>query len=308
MGMSEFYGPTDEHAAVRTIGRALEVGVTFFDTADMYGPFANERLLGRTLAQRRDDAVVATKFGFVRDEDGRWLGINGRPEYVHAACEASLRRLGVDYIDLYYQHRVDRTVPIEVTVAAMAELVALGKVRYLGLSEVSAELLRRAHAVHPISAVQSEYSLWSREPEDDILPAARELGTGFVAYSPLGRGFLTGSIRSPSDVERDSRAYFPRFQRDNLKQNAVLLDRLTALARALGVTPAQLALGWLLHRGGDIVPIPGMRCPAHLEENVHAAELVLDDDTVARLDETFPRGAAAGARYPAPPVQSGTRD
>ena len=304
MGMSEFYGATTEREASGTIRRALELGVTFFDTADMYGPFANEELLGRALAGRRDHAVVATKFGFVRDEQGRWLGINGRADYVRVACEASLRRLGVDHIDLYYQHRLDRTVPIEETVGAMAELVARGHVRHIGLCEVPPDVLRRAHALHPITAVQCEYSLLSREPEADILPAARELGIGFVAYSPLARGLLTGDVRSPRAVEGDARAWFPRFQGANFEHNAALAARLVALARRKAVTPAQLALAWLLHRSDEIVPIPGTKRSSRLEENVGSVEIALDADDVARLDDAFPPGAAAGARYPAPPAQS----
>jgi aryl-alcohol dehydrogenase-like predicted oxidoreductase len=309
MGMSEFYGAADEGEAIATIRLALELGLTFFDTADMYGPFANEKLLGRALAgHRRDRAVVATKFGFVRDEQGRWLGIDGRPDYVRAACEASLRRLGLDHVDLYYQHRLDRTVPIEETVGAMAELVARGSVRHIGLCEVTPEILRRAHAVHPIAAAQCEYSLLSREPEADVLPLARALGIGFVAYAPLGRGFLTGHVRSPQAVERDARAWFPRFQGANFDHNAGLVRQLVAVARAKGVTPAQLALAWLLHGGEDIVPIPGTKRASRLEENVRALDIALDADDVARLDEAFPPGSAAGARYPVPPAQARQRD
>jgi aryl-alcohol dehydrogenase-like predicted oxidoreductase len=304
MGMSEFYGAADERDAIVTIRRALEIGVTFFDTADIYGPFTNEGLLGRALAGRRDDAIVATKFGFVRDVQGRWLGINGAADYVRTACEASLRRLGLDYLDLYYQHRVDRMVPIEETVGAMAALVASGHVRYIGLCEVTSELLRRANVLHPITAVQCEYSLLSREPEADVLHAARELGVGFVAYSPLGRGLLTGHVRSPPAEEGDARAYFPRFQRANLERNAALVERLVAFARGKGVTSAQLALAWLLHRGKDIVPIPGTTRSSHVEENVGALEIALDAEDVARLADAFPPGAAAGARYPAPPARS----
>jgi len=299
MGMSEFYGPTDEAEAIATIHRALALGVDFLDTADVYGPFANERLVGRALAGRRDQVVLATKFGNERREDGSWVGVNGRPEYVRSACEASLGRLGVDHVDLYYQHRVDKTVPIEETVGAMAALVAAGKVRYLGLSEASPATVRRAHAVHPITALQTEYSLWSRDPEKEILPALRELGIGFVAYSPLGRGFLAGRFREPDDLrdEGDFRHRHPRFQGDNLARNLELLARLEEIARDKGVTPAQLALAWVLHRGDDVVPIPGTKRRRYLEENVAAAEIALGDDELARLDEALPPGATAGARY-----------
>ena len=299
MGMSEFYGPADESEALATIHRALDLGVDFFDTADMYGPFTNERLLGRALAARRDEVVLATKFGNERREDGSWVGVNGRPEYVRAACEASLARLGVDHIDLYYQHRVDKTVPIEETVGAMATLVGEGKVRYLGLSEASPATIRRAHAVHPITALQTEYSLWSRDPEEAVLPAVRELGIGFVAYSPLGRGFLAGRFRSADDLgaQGDFRSHQPRFQDDNLSRNLELLGHLEEIARDNGVTPAQLALAWVLHRGADVVPIPGTRRRRYLEENVAAAEIQLSDEDLARLDEALPPGAAAGQRY-----------
>jgi aryl-alcohol dehydrogenase-like predicted oxidoreductase len=300
MGMSEFYGQTDDTESVATIHRALELGVTLIDTADMYGPFTNERLVGRAIAGRRDRVVLATKFGNQRREDGSWIGINGRPEYVHAACEASLQRLGVDHIDLYYQHRVDRNVPIEETVGAMAELVRAGKVRYLGLSEAAPETIRRAHAVHPISALQTEYSLWSREPEESILPTVRELGVGFVAYSPLGRGFLTGRFNSSEDVaadERDFRRNHPRFAAENFAHNRRLVEEVERLAAEKGVTAGQLALAWVLHRGDDIVPIPGTKRRAYLEQNVAAADLRLSDDDLRRLDEALPRGVTAGDRY-----------
>jgi len=299
MGMSEFYGPTDEAEAIATIHRALALGVDFLDTADMYGPFTNERLVGRALAGRRDQVVLATKFGNQRRDDGTWIGINGRPEYVQAACEASLARLGVDHIDLYYQHRVDKTVPIEETVGAMAALVGQGKVRYLGLSEASPATVRRAHTVHPITALQTEYSLWTRDPEREILPTVRELGIGFVAYSPMGRGFLAGRFRTPDDLhdEGDFRHRHPRFQGDNLTRNLELLARLEDVARDKGVTPAQLALAWVLHRGGDVVPIPGTKRRRYLEENVAAAALTLSADELARLDDALPPGATAGARY-----------
>jgi aryl-alcohol dehydrogenase-like predicted oxidoreductase len=299
MGMSEFYGPTDDSEAVDTIHRALSLGVDFLDTADMYGPFTNEKLVGRAIAGRRHEVVLATKFGNERREDGSWVGLNGRPEYVRSACEASLVRLGVDHIDLYYQHRVDKTVPIEETVGAMAALVAEGKVRYLGLSEASAATLRRAHAVHPITALQCEYSLWSREPEQSVLPALRELGIGFVAYSPLGRGFLAGRFRSRDDLRDagDARQNHPRFQPDNLAHNLELLGRLEALARDKGVTSAQLALAWVLHQGPDVVPIPGTKKRRYLEENIAATEIALDAMELARLDEAAPPGVTYGQRY-----------
>jgi aryl-alcohol dehydrogenase-like predicted oxidoreductase len=299
MGMSEFYGPTDETEAIATIHRALELGVDFLDTADMYGPFTNERLVGRAIAGRRGEVTLATKFGNERRDDGTWVGINGRPEYVRSACEASLARLGVEHIDLYYQHRVDKTVPIEETVGAMAELVGEGKVRYLGLSEASPATIRRAHAVHAITALQTEYSLWSRDPEQAILPTVRELGIGFVAYSPLGRGFLAGRFRGADDLggESDFRRRHPRFQDDNLTRNLELLERLEEIARDKGVAPGQLALAWVLHRGADVVPIPGTKRRGYLEENVAAAAISLSDDELARLDEALPPGATAGPRY-----------
>ncbi|MFA4927819.1 MAG: aldo/keto reductase [Patulibacter sp.] len=297
MGMSEFYGTADEGEAVRTIHRAIELGVTLLDTADMYGPFTNERLVGRAIADRRDDVVLATKFGNERREDGTRIGINGRPEYVHAAADASLQRLGVDHIDLYYQHRVDQTVPIEETVGAMRELVEAGKVRHLGLSEASPDTIRRAHAVHPISALQTEYSLWTRDPEDEILPLVRELGIGFVAYSPLGRGFLSGAIRSVDDLEEgDFRRHNPRFQGENFAKNLELVDRVEEIAREKGVTAGQLALAWTVAQG--VVPIPGTKRVTYLEENVAAAEIALGDDDLRRLDEAAPQAAVAGERYP----------
>ena len=298
MGMSEFYGSADEDEGVATIQRALELGVTFLDTADMYGPFTNERLVGRAIAGRRDEVQLATKFGNVRSEDGGRLGIRGDAEYVREACDASLQRLGVETIDLYYQHRVDKTVEIEETVGAMAELVQAGKVRYLGLSEASPETVRRAHAVHPITALQTEYSLWSRDPEDAILPTVRELGIGFVAYSPLGRGFLSGRFRSPSDFpDDDFRRHHPRFQGENFDRNMQLVERVEELASEKGVTAGQLALAWVLHRGEDIVPIPGTKRISYLEENVAAADVALSDDELRQLDEIAPAGAAAGDRY-----------
>jgi aryl-alcohol dehydrogenase-like predicted oxidoreductase len=298
MGMSEFYGSTDEDEAIRTIHRALELGVTFLDTADMYGPFTNERLVGRAIAGRRDGVELATKFGNVRGENGERLGIRGDAEYVHRACDASLERLGVDHIDLYYQHRVDKSVEIEETVGAMKELVEAGKVRYLGLSEASPETIRRAHAVHPITALQTEYSLWSRDPEGPILPTVRELGVGFVAYSPLGRGFLSGRFTSPSDFpEDDFRRHHPRFQGENFERNIELVRRVEEMAAEKGVTAGQLALAWVLHRGKDIVPIPGTKRVRYLEENVAAAYVSLSEEDMARLEEIAPAGAAAGDRY-----------
>jgi aryl-alcohol dehydrogenase-like predicted oxidoreductase len=297
MGMSEFYGRADEGEAVATIHRALDLGVTFLDTADMYGPFTNEELVGRAIAGRRDEVVLATKFGNVRGKDGAFLGIEGSPDYVRRACDASLARLGVDVIDLYYQHRVDTGVPIEETVGAMAELVAAGKVRFLGLSEAAPGTIRRAHATHPISALQTEYSLWSREPEAAVLPTVRELGIGFVAYSPLGRGFLTGRFRRPEDLpEGDWRRRMPRFQEGNLARNLELVERVEGIARDKGVTPAQIALAWVLHQG--TTPIPGTARAAHLEANVAALEVSLSPDDLARLDDAAPVGAAAGDRYP----------
>jgi aryl-alcohol dehydrogenase-like predicted oxidoreductase len=299
MGMSEFYGAADEAEAEATLLRAVELGITFFDTADMYGPFTNERLLGRVLARHRDDVVIATKFGNVRGEDGEYLGLRGDAEYVREACDASLERLGVDHIDLYYQHRVDRTVPIEETVGAMAELVAAGKVRHLGLSEASPETIRRAHAVHPITALQTEYSLWERTLEAEILPTLRELGIGLVAYSPLGRGFLTGKLRDPSALgEGDFRAAaFPRMAGENLEANRSLVDELSAIAADVGAEPAQVALAWVLSRGEDVVPIPGTKRRRWLEQNAAAGEVQLPAEVLARLERAFPPGVAAGDRY-----------
>jgi aryl-alcohol dehydrogenase-like predicted oxidoreductase len=299
MGMSDFYGTPDEDEALRTIGRALDLGVTFLDTADMYGPFTNERLVGRAIASRRDEVVVATKFGIDRGEDGTRRGINGRPEYVRAACDASLSRLGVDVIDLYYQHRVDRETPVEETWEAMAGLVEAGKVRFLGISEAAPETIRRAAAVHPVTAVQTEYSLWTRDPEENgVLATVRELGIGFVAYSPLGRGFLSGAIRTPDDLDPDDfRRHSPRFQGENFDRNLELVDRVREIAEERAVTPAQLALAWVLHQGDDIVPIPGTKRVAYLEENVAAGELVLTPDDLDRIDRAAPHGTAAGDRY-----------
>jgi aryl-alcohol dehydrogenase-like predicted oxidoreductase len=298
MGMSEFYGQADEGEAIRTIHRALELGVKLLDTADAYGPFANERLVGGAIAGRRDEVVLATKFGIVRGENGERLGVRGDAEYVRQACERSLQRLGVDTIDLYYQHRVDKTVEIEETVGAMKELVEAGKVRYLGLSEASPDTIRRANAVHPISALQTEYSLWSRDPEDRILPTVRELGIGFVAYSPLGRGFLSGRFHSPDDFEEgDFRKHHPRFQGENFQKNLELVERVKEIAGEKGVSASQLALAWVMAQGDDIVPIPGTTRVKNLEENVAAAEIELTEEDLQRLDEVAPKGVAAGDRY-----------
>ena len=298
MGMSEFYGPGDEQESLATIGAALDAGVTLLDTADMYGPFTNERLVGRGIAGRREEVVLATKFGNERREDGSFVGINGSPDYVRRACDASLERLGVETIDLYYQHRVDQNVPIEDTVGAMAGLVQAGKVRHLGLSEAGPETIRRAHAVHPIAALQTEWSLWEREPETKVLPVLRELGIGFVPYSPLGRGFLTGQIRSEADLpEGDFRRNAPRFQGENFTRNLELVDRVQQIATEKGCTPAQLALAWLLAQGPDVVPIPGTKKRSRLQDNVGAVEVTLSGDDLRRLDELAPAGVAAGDRY-----------
>ncbi len=299
MGMSEFYGVGDEAESIRTIHRALELGVDFFDTADMYGPWENERLLGRALKGKRDRAIVATKFGVMRTADRSFRGINGKPEYVRECIDASLERLGMDYVDLYYQHRVDRTVPIEETVHAMAELVRAGKVRHIGLSEASPDTIRRANAVHPIAALQTEYSLWSREPENEILKTTRELGIGFVAYSPLGRGFLTGTIATKDDIASpgDWRAASPRFSDEALAKNRALVDGIATMAREKGCTPAQLALAWVLSQGHDVVALAGTKRTKYLEENAAAASVVLSERELARLDEIAPPGIAVGQRY-----------
>ncbi len=297
MGMSEFYGDGDDTESVATIHRALELGVTLLDTADMYGPFTNEELVGRAVRDRREGVVVATKFGNVRDpENPQNRSVNGRPEYVREACDASLRRLGLDHIDLYYQHRVDRDTPIEETVGAMAELVTAGKVRYLGMSEASAETIRRAHAVHPISALQTEYSIWTRDPEAEILPLTRELGIGFVPYSPLGRGFLTGTIRSVDQLAPDDfRRFNPRFVGDNLEANIAIVEAVDAVAGQVGVTPAQVALAWLYAQGPDLVPIPGTKRRRYLEENVAAVDVTLPDDALEQLNAV---ATPQGERYP----------
>jgi len=299
MGMSAWYGEIDTEESVATIHRALDLGLTFLDTADVYGAQfgENEQLVGRAIADRRDEVILATKFANVVHEDGT-RGVSGRPEYVRAAIEASLSRLNVDYVDLYYQHRVDKMVPIEETVGAMAELVAAGKVRHLGLSEASPDTIRRAHAVHPITALQSEYSLWTRDPEDGILETTRELGIGFVAYSPLGRGFLTGRFRSPDDFAADDfRRFQPRFQGESFQRNLDLVERVTELAAEKGVTAGQLALAWVLAQGDDVVPIPGTKRRSYLEENIAASEVELTADDLAQIEEAFPQGVASGDRY-----------
>ena len=300
MGMSDFYGPRDEAESLATIDHALELGVDFLDTADMYGMGANEELLAKALRGRRERVVLATKFGIVRDpQNPQARSINGRPEYVRSACDASLRRLGVEHIDLYYQHRVDNRVPIEETVGAMAELVKAGKVRHLGLSEAAPETLRRAHAVHPIAALQSEYALWTRDPEEDLLPLCKELGIGFVAYSPLGRGFLSGEIKKPEDFAPDDlRQHWPRFQGENFWKNLELVDKLKELAASKGATASQLAIAWVLAQGEHIVPIPGTRKRTRLEENVGALAVTLSAAELAAIDTILPRGAASGDRYP----------
>jgi aryl-alcohol dehydrogenase-like predicted oxidoreductase len=298
MGMSEFYTGRDDAESIATIHRALDLGVDLLDTADMYGPWTNERLVGKAIRGRRDQVVLATKFGNERGEDGSFLGVNGRPDYVRKSCDGSLQRLGVDHIDLYYQHRVDRMVPIEETVGAMGELVQAGKVRFLGLSEAAPSTIRRADQEHPITALQTEYSLWTRDPEDDVLPVCRELGIGFVAYSPLGRGFLTGRFRTFEDLpEDDYRRNSPRFQGDNFQKNLDLVERVEEIARRKKCTPAQLALAWLLAQGEDIVPIPGTKQRRYLEENLRALEIELTPSDLERIEEVAPKGAAAGDRY-----------
>ncbi len=305
MGMSDFYGKRDEAESIATIHLALDMGVNFLDTSDMYGPFTNEELVGRAIRGRRNQVIVATKFGIMRSRpsvDGGWApitGISGRPEYVRSSCDGSLKRLGVDHIDLYYQHRVDAEVPIEETVGAMADLVTAGKIRYIGLSEAGVETIRRANAVHPVSALQSEYSLWSRDLEDDILPTLRELGIGFVPYSPLGRGFLTGNLKSPDDFAIDDyRRNSPRFQGENFIKNLELVERIKLIANRKGITAGQLALAWVLAKGNDIVPIPGTKRRNYLEENIAAGSMIISEAEMAEINESLPKGAAAGERYP----------
>jgi len=304
MGMSEFYAGATVEESISTLHRALDLGINFLDTADMYGPFKNEQLVGRAISGRREEVILATKFGIVRGPDGTFAGINGRPEYVRRACDASLLRLGVDYIDLYYQHRVDRTVPIEETTGAMADLVQAGKVRFIGLSEAAPATIRRAYKIHPVTALQTEYSLWSRDPEDEILPLARELGIAFVAYSPLGRGFLTGRFRSIEDIpEEDYRRLSPRFQGENFQKNLALADQVREFARSKGIKPSQLALAWVLAQGAEIIPIPGTTLRSHLEENVAATVISLSAEDLNKIDEAAPKGAAAGLRYPETAMQ-----
>jgi aryl-alcohol dehydrogenase-like predicted oxidoreductase len=299
MGMSEFYGKTDDAESIATIHRALDIGVTFLDTADMYGVGINEELVGRAISDRRDEVVLATKFGNVRGPKGEFLGVDGSARYVREACDASLRRLGVETIDLYYQHRVDPKVPIEETVGAMSELVTAGKVRHLGLSEASAETIRRAYDVHPIAALQTEYSLWTRDVESEILPTVRELGIGFVAYSPLGRGFLTGAFKDPQDIPADDyRRHNPRFMGENFSKNIALVNVVNDIARAKNATASQIALAWLLSRGDDVVPIPGTKRVRYLEENARAVDIVLDPSERDLIESTFPFGVTSGTRYP----------
>jgi len=299
MGMSEFYGSSNDEESIKTLHHAVDLGITFFDTSDMYGPFKNEELLNKAFKGIRDKLVIATKFGITRTGDPNVRAINGKPEYVKSSCDASLKRLGVDYIDLYYQHRIDTNTPIEDTVGAMSDLVKEGKVRYIGLSEAGPKTIKRAHKVHPITALQTEYSLWSRDPEDEIFPVVKELGIGFVAYSPLGRGFLTGRFKSADDFEEnDYRKHSPRFQGDNFKKNLKLVDTINEIAKAKGVTPGQLALAWVITQNNFIVPIPGTTKAKHLDENVSALEIKITEEEIATINKLLPKGIASGSRYP----------
>jgi aryl-alcohol dehydrogenase-like predicted oxidoreductase len=299
MGMSEFYGSNNDEESIKTIHHAVDLGITFFDTSDMYGPFKNEELLGKAFKGIRDKVVIASKFGILRTGDPNVRAINGRPEYVKSSCDASLKRLGVDYIDLYYQHRIDANTPIEDTVGAMADLVKEGKVRFIGLSEAGPNTIKRAHKIHPLTALQSEYSLWSRDPEDEILTLVKELGIGFVAYSPLGRGFLTGRFKTVDDLEQnDYRRVSPRFQGDNFKKNLKLLDTINEIAKTKGVTPGQLALAWVLAQNNFIVPIPGTTKAKHLDENIAALEIKITEEELSKIDKLLPAGSASGTRYP----------